>query len=129
MTPLLEIKNLRVDFIDKKSIINAVNSVSLSIEKGQTLALVGESGSGKSVTALSIIQLLPYPKAKHSVSSSIKLRGEEIIGMKESQIRSIRGKKISMIFQEPMTSLNPFQRVGKQITEALRIHNNLSFND
>ena len=96
MTPLLEIKNLRVDFIDKKSIINAVNSVSLSIEKGQTLALVGESGSGKSVTALSIIQLLPYPKAKHSVSSSIKLRGEEIIGMKESQIRSIRGKKITM---------------------------------
>ena len=129
MTPLLEIENLSGDFIDKQNIINAVNSVSLSIKKGQTLALVGESGSGKSVTALSIIQLLPYPKAKHSSSSSIKLRGEEIIGMNESQIRSIRGKKISMIFQEPMTSLNPFQRVGNQITEAIRIHNNLSLKD
>ena len=123
---ILQVRNLSVDFKSKKEIFRAVKSISFSIDKGKTHALVGESGSGKSVTALSILQLLPYPAASHSSISSIKLKDKEIIGMKKDKIRSIRGKSIAMIFQEPMTSLNPYQRVGYQIEEMIKVHKGLS---
>ncbi len=126
MNSLLEIKQLDVDFIEGNKRLRAVNTISFSIEKGKTHALVGESGSGKSVTALSIMQLLPYPKAEHSTTSRISLEGREIISMSSNEMRGLRGKKISMIFQEPMTSLNPFKKVGNQIIEVIRTHNNIS---
>ena len=119
---ILEVSNLSVKFSSKESSITAVNSISFSIKKGKTLALVGESGSGKSVTALSILKLLPYQIASHSSKSSIQLKGREIMKMDSNEIRSVRGDSISMIFQEPMTSLNPYQKVGVQIQEVLMVH-------
>ena len=123
--PLLEIKNLSVDFRNGPQVTRAVKNVSLSIEKGETLAVVGESGSGKSVTALSILQLLPYPVAHHP-SGSIKFRGEELMGASDAVLRTIRGNKIAMIFQEPMTSLNPLHTIEKQIAEALFLHRKMT---
>ena len=122
---VLEIQNLSVKFKLKEKVSSAVKSISLKINQGKTLALVGESGSGKSVTALSILQLLPFKIASHSPKSSIKLNGEELINMKHEKIRSIRGDSIAMIFQEPMTSLNPYQKVGNQIEEILIVHQGL----
>ena len=119
---ILEVSNLSVKFSSKESSITAVNSISFSIKKGKTLALVGESGSGKSVTALSILKLLPYQMASHSSKSSIQLKGREIMKMDSNEIRSVRGDSISMIFQDPMTSLNPYQKVGDQIQEVLMVH-------
>ena len=123
---LLEINNLSVEFKSKADYFTAVNDISFSIEKGKTLSLVGESGSGKSVTALSILQLLPQGSSSHKTKSSIKFEGNEIIGSSKSFITSLRGNRISMIFQEPMTSLNPYQRVGDQIDETLKIHGRMS---
>lgn len=122
---LLEIKDLSVDFVNGSQVTQAVSKVSFSIKQGEVLAIVGESGSGKSVTALSVLQLLPYPMAKHS-GGSIKFKGEELIGASPSVLRSIRGNKISMIFQEPMTSLNPLHTIEKQIAEVLFVHKNMS---
>src|ERR1700722_51245 len=102
--PLLDVKNLSVDFVGGSQAVHAVRGVSFSVEKGETLAVVGESGSGKSVTALSLLQLLPYPAARHP-SGSIRFRNQEIMGAPEPALRAIRGNRISMIFQEPMTSL------------------------
>ena len=119
---LLEVRDLTVNFSSKDFSIEAVRSISFSIKKGKTLALVGESGSGKSVTALSILRLLPYQIASHSSKSSIKLEGKEIMKMSSNEIRKVRGDSISMIFQEPMTSLNPYQKVGRQIEEVLMVH-------
>src|SRR4051812_46728496 len=96
----------------------AVDRISFDVRKGETFALVGESGSGKSVTALSVLQLLPYPLASHP-SGSIKFQGQEMIGAPDEALRMVRGAKVSMIFQEPMTSLNPLHRVERQITEAM----------
>jgi len=121
---LLQVDNLAVRFGQT----DAVTGVSFSLEDGKTLALVGESGSGKSVTALSILQLLPYPMASHPYGS-IKLAGEEIIGIDNDALRSVRGAMVGMIFQEPMTSLNPLHPVGKQISETLIIHGGLSRSD
>jgi len=101
-----------------------VKGVSFSIEKGEILAVVGESGSGKSVTAMSVLQLLPYPMASHP-HGSIKFREEELVGAPEAVMHTIRGNKISMIFQEPMTSLNPLHTIEKQIAEVLALHKNL----
>ncbi|PDH37236.1 MAG: microcin ABC transporter ATP-binding protein [OM182 bacterium MED-G24] len=115
--PFLEIKDLAVAFRGTP----AVNGVSFHINKGETLALVGESGSGKSVTALSVLQLLPYPVASHP-TGSVLVDGEEVMGAPEGALRGIRGSKVSMIFQEPMTSLNPLHRIEKQIAEVLLIH-------
>ena len=126
MHSVLEVNNLSVDFHSKDSSFSAVKGISFSIDKGKTLALVGESGSGKSVSALSILQLLPYPPASHDLKSSIKLNGTELLGAKNSFLTSIRGKSVSMIFQEPMTSLNPYQNIGSQIDETLIIHKGLS---
>ena len=126
MSKLLEIKNLSVDFKLRDNIFRAVDDISFEIEKNQTLALVGESGSGKSVTAMSILKLLPYPKATHPSNSKIIFEGKNILGLDSGRLRQVRGNIVSMIFQEPMTSLNPFHRVGDQIIEAIITHNKTS---
>jgi microcin C transport system ATP-binding protein len=125
MAPLLEVQDLSVDFRTEYGTVHAVKRVSFAIEQGETLALVGESGSGKSVTALSILQLLPYPSASHP-SGSIRLAGQELVGAPVSTMRTVRGNRIAMVFQEPMTSLNPLHSVAKQIGETLRLHKGLS---
>ncbi|UZE97874.1 ABC transporter ATP-binding protein [Alkalimarinus alittae] len=122
---LISIKNLRVSFSQGDQPIEAVKGVSLDIQKGETVAIVGESGSGKSVTALSILKLLPYPKAYHP-SGEIIFEGQDILQSNEKSMRSIRGDKISMIFQEPMTSFNPLHSIEKQISETLLLHKGLS---
>ena len=122
--PLLDIQNLSVSFGQGASEVQAVRNVSLTIDRGETLALVGESGSGKSVTALSAIQLLPYPLAHHP-TGSVLYRGDELVGAGPSLLRAVRGNEISMIFQEPMTSLNPLHTIDKQIAESLKLHRGL----
>ncbi len=121
MTPLLDVNNLQVHFGVAPHTVEAVKGVSFSIEAGKTLALVGESGSGKSVSALSVMRLLPYPRAHHP-AGSIRYKGEELIDAPESRMRQIRGDRIAIIFQEPLTSLNPLHSVEKQISEVLLIH-------
>ena len=126
MSKLLEIKNLSVDFKLRENIFRAVDNISFEIDKNQTLALVGESGSGKSVTAMSILKLLPYPKAMHPKNSKIIFEGKNILEFDNKSLRQVRGNIVSMIFQEPMTSLNPFHRVGDQIVEAIITHSKTS---
>jgi microcin C transport system ATP-binding protein len=121
-TPLLEISHLGVKFHLPEGVTTAVDDLSLGVEKGQTVALVGESGSGKSVSALSVLQLLPYPVARHTAPSSIRFKGEELVGANDDRLRAVRGDQISMIFQEPMVSLNPLHVVEKQINEVLFVH-------
>jgi len=122
---LLTIENLSVDFRTEAGTVHAAQDVSFTINRGETVALVGESGSGKSVTALSILQLLPYPAASHP-NGSILLEGQELVGGPPSILRSVRGNRVSMIFQEPMTSLNPLHSIEKQVGETLLIHKGLS---
>ena len=122
MIPLLKISNLYVNFQVRKSKFSAVKNFNLLIEKNQIVGLVGESGSGKSVTAMSIMRLLQEPKASYGEKSSIKFDGEEILSANKKSLRKIRGNKISMIFQEPMTSLNPYHKVGNQIVESILLH-------
>src|ERR1700750_2469382 len=110
---LLSIRDLSVAFGAGEREVTVVDRVSFDIGKGETLALVGESGSGKSITALSVMKLLPYPAAHHP-SGSIKFQGRELLTMKEEQIRDVRGNDIAIIFQEPMTSLNPLHTIEKQ---------------
>ncbi|CAK0761645.1 putative oligopeptide ABC transporter ATP binding subunit YejF [Gammaproteobacteria bacterium] len=117
---LLEINDLTVAFGSK----TVVDGVSFTIRKGETLALVGESGSGKSVTALSILQLLPYPLASHP-RGSIRLQGRELVGASSAHLREVRGDRVAMIFQEPMTSLNPLHTVERQVAETLIVHRGL----
>jgi len=124
-SPLLSVKDLTVTFNASGHKVEAVKGVSFDIEKGETVALVGESGSGKSVTALSILQLLPKPMASHGAGSSICFDTVEMIGARDSVLRDIRGNCIAMVFQEPMTSLNPLHSIEKQITETLTIHKGL----
>lgn len=120
---LLDIKNLSVYFKHHSGEdFVAVKNISLQLEKGKILGIVGESGSGKSVTALSILGLLPYPKAYHDDKSSIKFENQELIGLNDTEFQHIRGNKISFIFQEPMSSLNPLHKIGVQIGESLRLH-------
>ena len=123
--PLVSVRDLRVVFAPPGgAVVEAVRGVSFDIKPGETVALVGESGSGKSVTALSIMQLLPYPRARHP-SGSIRFEDREIIGTPADEMNTIRGNHISMIFQEPMTSLNPLHNVEKQISEVLILHRQL----
>jgi len=119
---ILQIKNLNVSFQTNTENFHAVKGVSFDIKRGQTVSLVGESGSGKSVTALSIMKLLPYPIATHSDDSSILFEGEELINKDEAFMRKIRGQQIGMIFQEPQSALNPLHTIEKQISEVLKIH-------
>ncbi|MGF1631537.1 MAG: ABC transporter ATP-binding protein [Kiloniellaceae bacterium] len=126
MEPLLQVRNLGVRFQMPGNPVDAVKNVSFDIARGETVALVGESGSGKSVTALSVLQLLPYPLARHPESSSIVFKGRELIGADDKTLREVRGDQISMIFQEPMTSLNPLHSVEKQINETLFLHKGMN---
>lgn len=121
---LLSVENLSVSFGRGPQTTEVVHNVSFSIERGETLALVGESGSGKSVTALSILQLLAYPNAQHP-TGSIMFEGQEIVGAPDSLMQKIRGNRIAMVFQEPMTSLNPLHTIEKQISEVLFLHKNM----
>ncbi len=123
--PLLKIENLSVAFGVGAHEVHAVNGVSFEIGKGQTVALVGESGSGKSVTALSVMKLLPYPAARHP-SGAITFKGQELLSMPENEIRKVRGNDITIIFQEPMTSLNPLHTIEKQIAEVLLLHKGMT---
>ena len=127
-TPLLQIRNLSVTFSGRGGAkpVEAVKGVSLDLDRGKTLALVGESGSGKSVTALSVLQLLPYPIAVHGPESSIRFAGEELIGAAPERLRRVRGNRIAMVFQEPMTSLNPLHTLERQIAETLLIHRHMT---
>ena len=125
MTALLAVRDLSVSFAVDGGEVEAVRHVSFDIGRGESVALVGESGSGKSVTALSIMQLLPYPTARHP-SGSIRLSGEELVGAPEAMMQQVRGDRIAMIFQEPMTSLNPLHTIEKQVNEVLRVHKRLS---
>jgi oligopeptide/dipeptide ABC transporter ATP-binding protein len=120
-TVLLDVRNLHVSFFTDEGEVRAVDGVSFSINKGQTLALVGESGCGKSVTALSLAKLVATPPGVYK-SGEILLDGEDVLKMSKERLRSIRGRKISYIFQEPATSLNPVFRIGYQIREALHLH-------
>ena len=122
MKSLLKISNLSINFQVRKKEFSAVKNLNLSINENQIVGLVGESGSGKSVTAMSIMRLLPEPKATYGEESSIVFDGEEILSADKASLRKIRGNKISMIFQEPMTSLNPYHRVGDQIVESILLH-------
>ena len=124
MSSLLDVDNLHVSFGNDP----AVRGISFTIDAGETLALVGESGSGKSVTALSVLQLLPYPLASHP-AGRITVNGVDVIGADDRELLKIRGGVVSMIFQEPMTSLNPLHTIAKQVGEALVVHKRLSTKD
>src|SRR5437764_6540093 len=123
--PLLAIDNLNIAFDTDRGQIRPVRDVSLSIFPGQTVALVGESGCGKSVTALSILRLIPSPPGKIA-GGQVLLEGRDLISLSEREMRSVRGKDIAMIFQEPMTSLNPVYTIGDQIVEAVMLHQGVS---
>jgi len=121
MSTLLEIKNLVIHFVTETGTIEAVKGINLSVAQGETLAIVGESGSGKSVTGLALTRLLPEPPAKY-VNGEILLDGRDVLTMKPSELRSIRGNRIAYVFQEPSTSLNPVFTIRSQIAEAIRLH-------
>ena len=123
--PILSIRDLSIAFGRGDREVLAVDHVSFDIRKGETMALVGESGSGKSITALSVMKLLPYPSAHHP-SGSIKFQGRELLTLTEAQIRHVRGNDIAIIFQEPMTSLNPLHTIEKQISEILMLHQGIT---
>jgi peptide/nickel transport system ATP-binding protein len=120
---LLEIDNLQTHFRTPEGVNRAVDGLSLKIEAGQTLAVVGESGCGKSVTAMSVLRLIPEPPGK--IAGRIAFDGRDLLRLSDAQMRDIRGNEISMIFQEPMTSLNPVLTVGRQLREPLRLHQGL----
>ena len=124
-TPLISVEDLSVDFRSAENVTHAVKNVSFDIGDAETVALVGESGSGKTVTALSILQLLPYPSASHP-SGKIFFKGENLLALPLDGLRHVRGNKISMIFQEPMTSLNPLHTIEQQVGEVLKIHRGMS---
>ena len=122
---LLDIQNLKTYFFVRGQVAKAVDDINLIIQSGQTLGLVGESGCGKSVTAHSIIQLIPDPPGK-IIGGKIFFEGDDLLEYSENRMRKIRGNRISMIFQEPMTSLNPVFTVGDQVAEVIRLHKRLS---
>src|SRR6266436_897069 len=122
--PILEVADLRTWFFTRDGVVRAVDGVSFHVIPGETLAIVGESGCGKSVTALSILRLMPSPPGR-IVSGSIRFAGRDLLGLGEAQMREVRGNEISMIFQEPMTSLNPVLTIGHQIAETLTLHQGL----
>jgi peptide/nickel transport system ATP-binding protein len=124
MSSLLEVSDLGTWFYTRQGIVKAVDGVDFEVAAGETLAIVGESGCGKSMTALSLMRLIPDPPGR-IVSGSIKLAGRDLLKISEEEMRDVRGNEISMIFQEPMTSLNPVMTIGKQISEALILHRDM----
>ena len=124
MSALLEVKDLGTWFYTRQGIVKAVDNVDFQVAAGETLAIVGESGCGKSMTALSLMRLIPDPPGR-IVSGTVKLGGRELLTLSEEEMRRVRGNEISMIFQEPMTSLNPVMTIGKQISEALILHRDM----
>jgi oligopeptide transport system ATP-binding protein len=125
MSKLLEVKNLQTQFFTQDGVVNAVNDISYTLDKGETLGIVGESGSGKSVGVLSLMKLIPTPPGK-IVGGEVLFDGRDLVPMSDREIRKIRGNKIGMIFQDPMTSLNPVLTIGRQISEALELHLSMS---
>lgn len=123
--PILEIKDLCVEYTSGKDVVKAVNGISFTLEKGELLGLVGETGAGKTTTALSIMRLIPTPPGR-IVSGEINYKGENLMKKSEREMRKIRGHEISMIFQDPMTALNPMHTVGEQIAEVIKLHQNVS---
>ena len=119
---MLEVKDLHVHYETDAGVVKAVNGVSFTLEKGETLGLVGETGAGKTTTALALLRLVPDPPGK-IVSGDILLEGKELLKLKTSEMRKLRGEKLAMIFQDPMTALNPVMTVGDQISEVIRLHN------
>ncbi len=122
---ILEVKDLKTYFYTADGVVKAVDGINLSVKRGSLLGIVGESGCGKSMTAMSILNLVPQPPGK-IVSGEILYEGKDILKLKESEMRTVRGAKIAMIFQEPMTALNPVFTVGEQIAEALRVHKGMN---
>src|SRR5262245_66522872 len=121
---LLEIKGLKTHFFTEEGVVRAVDGIDLRIDKGETLGIVGESGCGKTVTALSVMKLIPMPPGK-IVEGQMLYEGRDLVTLPPAQMRKVRGKEISMVFQEPMTSLNPVFTIGEQIAEAIRLHEGL----
>ncbi len=121
MPTLLQVKDLKTYFYTEEGIVKAVDGVTYDVEEGETLALVGESGCGKSVSAMAMLRLIPVPPGR-IVGGEVIFEGNDILKMSESEVRGIRGNRIAMVFQEPMTSLNPVLTIGKQLTEALELH-------
>src|ERR1700730_17938133 len=118
---LLEVRGLKTYFETEDGLVKAVDGISFELQRGQTVGIVGESGSGKSVTNLSIIRLIPDPPGK-IVSGEIIFNGQDILLLPENEVRKIRGRRIAMIFQDPMTSLNPFMKISRQLMEITRLH-------
>ena len=118
---ILEVKNLKTYFNTEDGVVKAVDGISFELKKGETLGIVGESGSGKSVTNLSILRLIPQPPGK-IVGGEVNFHGQDILNLSKSEVRKIRGKRIAMIFQDPMTSLNPFMKISKQLMEITQLH-------
>ena len=125
MTPLLEVKHLKTRFFTSEGVVEAVNDVSYSMESGEVLGVVGESGCGKSVHALSIMQLVQDPPGKIT-NGEVWLDGRDLLKLNDKEMKKVRGAEVAMIFQDPMTSLNPVFTVGFQIVEALRLHNDMT---
>jgi oligopeptide/dipeptide ABC transporter ATP-binding protein len=125
---VLEVKELRTQFFTPEGVVKAVDGVSYDVKEGETMALVGESGCGKSVSALSIMRLIPRPPGR-IVGGKISFQGVDLSTLNDEEIRKIRGKEIAMIFQEPMTSLNPVLTIGRQLTETLEVHLNMNRDD
>ncbi|HAD36715.1 MAG TPA: peptide ABC transporter ATP-binding protein, partial [Gammaproteobacteria bacterium] len=125
MAKLLEVKNLTTQFFTSAGTVQAVDDVSFDIDEGETVAVVGESGCGKSVSALSILRLIPWPPGK-IIGGSIHFSGHDLLALSDDEIRKIRGREISMVFQEPMTSLNPVLSIGLQLTETMEHHLGMS---
>ncbi len=125
MEPLLDVKNLKTQFFTQDGVVKAVDDVSFHLMPGETLGIVGESGCGKSITAMSVMRLIPSPPGK-IVNGQIMFDGEDVMKMSDEEVRSIRGNKIAMIFQDPMTSLNPVLTINRQISEALELHLGMS---
>ena len=125
MEPLLSVKNLKTQFFTQDGVVKAVDDVSFDIMPGETLGVVGESGCGKSITAMSLMRLIPSPPGR-IVNGSIMFEGEDILSMSDEEMRQIRGNKIAMIFQDPMTSLNPVLSINRQISESLELHLGMS---
>ena len=123
--PILEVRNLTVEYTSGKSIVQAVNNLSFTLERGEALGLVGETGAGKTTTALSIMQLITSPPGRIK-SGEIIFEGRDLTKLSQSELRKLRGEKISMIFQDPMTALNPVITVGDQICEVIHLHEKVS---